>query len=273
MPGVNGVLAKIGAAVVLKLLCGGDDVVWLAPFLARESKWGKCVVAQKYLAVVAVLCSLAVGLATTVHFATHASAGGKEERVVDKAVACFAGALLLAYAAHLAVEEGRCAGARAVAPEKEEEVESLLRREKRDAAYGSATFEESDEEYEEDLNCCEDAVRLCLESGLRVDEDPEADAARKRFIIVAALGNLDDLIVYFTIALTCTLRWYELVLGTVIGAAFLVTAVSTCLQNSHRATACVSEIPVSFILTALATYIIISAFVPAISPKTLDSKA
>ena len=44
MPGVNGVLAKIGAAVVLKLLCGGDDVVWLAPFLARESKWGKCVV-------------------------------------------------------------------------------------------------------------------------------------------------------------------------------------------------------------------------------------
>jgi hypothetical protein len=190
MPGVNGVLAKIGAAVVLKLLCGGDDVVWLAPFLARESKWGKCVVAQKYVAVVAVLCSLAVGLATTVHFATHASAGGKEERVVDKAVACFAGALLLAYAAHLAVEEGRCAGARAVAPEKDAEVESLLRREKRDAAYGAATVEESDEEYEEDLNCCEDAVRLCLESGLRVDEDPEADAARKRFIIVAALGNL-----------------------------------------------------------------------------------
>ena len=86
-------------------------------------------------------------------------------------------------------------------------------------------------------------------------------------------GNLDDLLVYFTIALTCTLRWYELVLGTVIGAALLVTAVSTCLQNSHRATACVSEIPVSLILTALATYIIISAFVPAISPKTLDSNA
>ena len=188
-------------------------------------------------------------------------------------VACFAGALLLAYAAHLAVEEGRCAGARAVAPEKAEAGEALLRREKRDAAYGSATVEESDEEYEEDLNCCEDAVRLCLESGLRVDEDPEADAARKRFIIVAALGNLDDLLVYFTIALTCTLRWYELVLGTVIGAALLVTAVSTCLQNSHRATACVSEIPVSLILTALATYIIISAFVPAISPKTLDSNA
>ena len=293
------VLAKIGAAIVLKLLCGSDDVVWLSPFVARESRWGKCVVAQKYLIVVGLLCSLAVGLAAIVNVASHASSNPSEARVTDKVVSCFAGALLLVYAAHLAREDGWIAWAAQVvasedgmtADEKAAVTSPLVAPPSRGepwptrtepspsssspAKYGATTDldEDDDEEYEEDLNCCEDAVRLCLESGLALDEDPEADAARKRFVIVATLGNLDDLLVYFTIALTCTLQWYELVIGTIVGAALIVTAVATCLQSSKRASECVMKIPVSIILVFLASYIIVSAFYPKISPEATDKHA
>lgn len=266
-------LSRTGSAMVLKLLCGGDDAVWMAPFLAREGRWGKCVVAQKYVAVVAVTCSIAVCLAMIVHVAAHSASPSKAD-TADKVVSCVAGFLLLAFSAHLAHEEGwfawisdRCGAIRSPDGLSDgEKAEHLL-----NEGYGAADASQDGEEEEDALNCCEDALLLCLESGLAVDDGgPEADAARRRFIIVAALGNLDDLLVYFTIALTKIIPWYELVLGTAIGAVCISAALSTCLHHSKRATNCVTSIPCALILAVLAVWIIVSTFVPEVSPAAVD---
>lgn len=293
-------VSRTGAAIVLKLLCGCDDAVWMAPFVAREGRWGKCVVAQKYVCVVAVSCSIAVGLAWFVGVAARSTTPA-HERVGERIMSTFAGSLLLLFSIHLAKEEGwldwvedRASALGSAdglsASEKKPLVNDargasintplMTAAETRAAAdaegYGTLDIEDdagSDGD-DEDLNCCEASVLLCLESGLSSDDGgPEADAARRRFIIVAALGNLDDLLVYFTIALTGMIHWYELVLGTILGAILIVGTLSTCLQMSKRATDCVTAVPCCFILGALGVWIIVSTFVPAVAPASLDKGA
>ena len=54
----------VGAAVVLKLICGADDCVWLSPFLAKaKGAPAKAKVAAKYVTTVVLITCIAAGLA------------------------------------------------------------------------------------------------------------------------------------------------------------------------------------------------------------------
>ena len=88
------IFGYVGTAILLKFLFGIDDVVWLAPFMAREVSHGRLVIAIKYVLINFTICGIAVALASIVHVSIHHGARHAED-LADKIIACFASALLL----------------------------------------------------------------------------------------------------------------------------------------------------------------------------------
>lgn len=277
-------LAYVASAFVLKLVFGIDDLVWLAPFLAREGTTkGRAIVGAKYVLVNLVLCCIAVACAEIVHASLH-SAAERQERIADKVIACIAGGLLLLYAAHLIRNEGWCASTDGIShrdrhPEEAKRVETTETSPLVPEASARADDEDSKADYEpehdfipfdkddeEPLTCCEQAVVTCLSSSME-PADPGQDEARRRFIIVAALGNLDDFIVYFSIVVGTHFCWYEFIAGTTLGAILIATVLGTCLAYCDCLAECLKHVPLTLILVCMAIYIIVQAFVPAFGPS------
>jgi len=296
-PAFTVVCARIGFSVVLKFMLGSDDLVWLAPFMARADAAEKWVVGAKYVMSVVFLTLLACALAVLVHTAAHSNA--KNDDLVDEVIATIAAVLLVAYAVYMAHEEGYlercCGGGDALQKLDAEDAPTqspLVANESgasSNAEYG--TMEAPPDEDDDELgllklmvrdallnmNACVD-VALCRIAGegssdeaadRKKDPDDQRgedeDAERKRkadssVIIVAFLGSMDDFMVYFTLALSSQLAWYELAVGITIGSILLAFVVGTLLQSSERVAACVEYIPVPVILVGLAAFILISAW-------------
>jgi len=272
-------VAYIASAILLKLVFGIDDIVWLAPFLAREGTVkGRVVVGVKYVLVNLTLCAIAVACAEIVHASLH-HAAARRERIADKVIACIAGALLLLYAAHLVRTEGWCARTDGMTDDKrveavreqnpllDDERADAKRAEDDDRRRGRAASDEfvPFESESDELTCCEQAIVSCLSTGLE-PADPGSDEARRRFIIVAALGNLDDFIVYFSIVVGTHFCWYEFIAGTTIGAILIATVLGTCLTYCDCLADCLKHVPLTLILVCMAVYIVVQAFVPEFGP-------
>ncbi|KAH8056735.1 hypothetical protein JL720_14205 [Aureococcus anophagefferens] len=164
---VTGSLINVGVGILMKWMLGSDDLVWLAPFMARGQARHKCRMAFKYVVSVAFLTLVACGLGAIVT-ATATSGSGD---AADEAVGTTAGALLFAYAVHLARDEGyfeRCA------PEE--------------GGGGGG-----DDEAPSRIEAARDALL----------KDPDRAAkAQKDIVVVAFLGSLDDFMVYFALSLS-----------------------------------------------------------------------
>ena len=92
----------IGAAVVLKLICGADDCVWLSPFLARaKGAAAKAKVGCKYVCTVVLITCVAAGLALGIR-----RIAAPAERRADEGIGTAAGVLLVLYALYTAREDG-----------------------------------------------------------------------------------------------------------------------------------------------------------------------
>ena len=117
----------------------------------------------------------------------------------------------------------------------------------------------------DDLGCHERLVVGCLSSGLE-PSSPGKDEARRRFVIVAVLGNLDDFLMYFSIVVSLHFCWWEFILGTTIGAICIATALGTCLWCSPRLADKVASLPLVPVVVIMAIYIAVQAFVPAMNP-------
>ena len=65
------IFGYVATAILLKFLFGIDDVVWLAPFMAREVSHGRLVIAVKYVLINFTICAIAVALAIIVHTSIH----------------------------------------------------------------------------------------------------------------------------------------------------------------------------------------------------------
>lgn len=243
------VAGYVGTAILLKFLFEIDDVVWLAPFMAREVSQGRLVIAVKYVLINFFICAIAVTLAIAVHASIHHGAGAEHaEDIADKVIACIASALLLAYAYYIAQTDGCCGEMEEGDPpldtseytplhEVEEDEENLRRRSPSPGATGldaspSRNFDD-DLDAADDLGCHERLVVGCLSSGLE-PSSPGKDEARRRFIIVVFLGNLDDFLMYFSIVVSLHFCWWEFILGTTIGAICIASALGTCLWCSPR---------------------------------------
>ena len=84
----------VGAAVVLKLICGADDCVWLSPFLAKaKGAPAKAKVAAKYVTTVVLITCIAAGLALGIR-----RIAAPAERRADEGIGTAAGVLLVLYA-------------------------------------------------------------------------------------------------------------------------------------------------------------------------------
>ena len=103
-------------------------------------------------------------------------------------------------------------------------------------------------------------------SGLE-PSSPGKDEARRRFVIVAVLGNLDDFLMYFSIVVSLHFCWWEFILGTTIGAICIATALGTCLWCSPRLADKVASLPLVPVVVIMAIYIAVQAFVPAMKPS------
>ena len=95
--------------------------------------------------------------------------------------------------------------------------------------------------------------------------------ARRRFVIVAVLGNLDDFLMYFSIVVSLHFCWWEFILGTTIGAICIATALGTCLWCSPRLADKVASLPLVPVVVIMAIYIAVQAFVPAMNPSPRNS--
>ena len=92
----------IGAAIVLKLICGADDCVWLSPFLARaKGAAAKAKVGCKYVCTVVLITCVAAGLALAIR-----RIAAPAERKADEGIGTAAGVLLMLYALYTAREDG-----------------------------------------------------------------------------------------------------------------------------------------------------------------------
>ena len=81
----------VGAAVVLKLICGADDCVWLSPFLAKaKGAPAKAKVAAKYVTTVVLITCVAAGLALAIR-----RIAAPAERRADEGIGTAAGVLLV----------------------------------------------------------------------------------------------------------------------------------------------------------------------------------
>jgi len=278
-------LTRIGVSVVLKFMLGSDDLVWLAPFMARAKKVReKCVVGAKYTCSVLFLTLLACALAMLIHAA--ARRGESNDDRVDEIVATVAAGLLMTYAVYMAHDEGYFDGIREqlCGPRSVDAVDAPLVENDHSLEYGTMKAEKHDDREDDDdelgplkravmkslleVNECVDAACSCCarttkEGDLEEDEDEEADDRAKAdnsVVIVAFLGSMDDFMVYFTLALSSQLAWYELSIGITIGAILIAVVVATLLQSSERIAACVEKIPVPLILGGLAVFILVAAW-------------
>ena len=227
----------IGAAVVLKLICGADDCVWLAPFLAKaRGAAAKAKVGCKYVCTVVLITCVAAGLALGIR-----RIAAPAERKADEGIGTAAGILLILYALYTAREDGwfPCCPPD---EEDEEEEESMVA----DALTKLSA-------------CCD-----CMDD----EEEPllqktaEERRSERDVLVVAFLGTMDDLVVYFSVAVSGKIPGVDLVIGTTVGAVALSLVVGSLLEFSERASACVQKVPIPVVLVALACYIIVDAWHP-----------
>mmetsp|Transcript_10253 Transcript_10253/g.12672 ORF Transcript_10253/g.12672 Transcript_10253/m.12672 type:complete len:199 (+) Transcript_10253:38-634(+) len=100
------VFTRIGVAIMLKLMLGGDDFVFLAPFMARARQWRlKLGMGAKYLISVVFLTLLACAIAESINVAADRMT---DASLVDKIISSVAASLLIMYATYMAWEEGWC---------------------------------------------------------------------------------------------------------------------------------------------------------------------
>ena len=227
----------IGAAVVLKLICGADDCVWLAPFLAKaKGAAAKAKVGCKYVITVLIITCVAAGLALAIR-----RIAAPAERRADEGIGTAAGILLILYALYTAREDGW---------------------------FPCCPPDEDDDDEEESMvadaltklsSCCD-----CVDD----EEEPllqktaEERRSERDVLVVAFLGTMDDLVVYFSVAVSGKIPGVDLVIGTTVGAVALALCVGGLLEFSERASACVQKVPIPVVLVALASYIIVDAWHP-----------
>mmetsp|Transcript_23885 Transcript_23885/g.76806 ORF Transcript_23885/g.76806 Transcript_23885/m.76806 type:complete len:289 (-) Transcript_23885:1301-2167(-) len=255
MRGFAATATHIGVSILLKLMLGSDDLVWLAPFMARpKTVSGKSVVGMKYVSSVVSLTLLACALAVIVQTAARQATNSQQ---VDEIISTVAAGLLIAYSIYLAHDEGYFRVGR---QDDDDDAVSL-------AGPLDAPLV-SDVESTDDLGRAEDDSN----STDRKDDDARSEAApvpppstkKKKddngVIVVAFLGSLDDFMVYFTLALSAQLQWYELSIGIALGSVVIAAAVGTLLQSSEGLAGCIERIPVPLILLGLAALILVAAW-------------
>ncbi|KAH8062563.1 hypothetical protein JL722_3485 [Aureococcus anophagefferens] len=253
---VTGSLINVGVGILMKWMLGSDDLVWLAPFMARGQARHKCRMAFKYVVSVAFLTLVACGLGAIVT-ATATSGSGD---AADEAVGTIAGALLLASPStwratrateRCAPEEGGGGGGGDEAPSRIEAALATSLKSASDAFDGVAD------------------VALCgsgeAGDGQALLKDPDRAAkAQKDIVVVAFLGSLDDFMVYFALSLSGKITWLELFLGVTIGAVAIALVVGTLLEASEALSDLVENVPVPLVLALVAVYIVASSWVPAL---------
>ena len=254
----------------LKFMLGSDDLIWLAPFMAKCGVRQKFKMAFKYVLSVMFLSSLAVILATVLVFA--AKSGGGEE-IAQKVIGTVAGAFLAFYSFYMAREEGyfhRCGGPSGDEEDEEEELTAghygALLDDGAAPDDGGGGMSAALSNGLVKISDCVDMIFCCGE-----EEEEEADAVKKRglkraqknIIVVAFCGCMDDFMIYFTLALSGKLSMPALLVGTFIGAILIALIVGCLLEACKPLADCVETIPVPAVILLLSVYIILSAWVPA----------
>ena len=227
----------VGAAVVLKLICGADDCVWLSPFLAKaKGAPAKAKVAAKYVTTVVLITCIAAGLALGIR-----RIAAPAERRADEGIGTAAGVLLVLYALYTAREDGwfPCCP-----PDDEDDDEE------EESAVADALTK---------ISACCDCVADEEEPLLKTAEERRSE---RDILVVAFLGTMDDLVVYFSVAVSGKIPGIDLIIGTTLGAVALALCVGSLLECSERASACVAKVPIPVVLVALACYIIVDAWHP-----------
>ena len=266
--GFLSVLMGVATGFVLKWLLGSDDLVWLAPFMVRGSLRHKVRIGIKYVLSVTVLTVVACVLAVAI----NSSSGSK---VADEVIGTAAGVLLLAFALHMAHEEGyleRCEGSPEAAGAAEEGYGAVA------PVHDGANDEDDEEEMGplktalsaqlEGASGCLDAVLCCGDESDDEGGDDEKKQARstRDVLVVAFLGSMDDFMVYFSIALADRIPTSELVVGIALGAVSIAVVVGALLEASEAVASCVEAIPVPLVLGLLGVWVVASSWEPGLEP-------
>ena len=98
---LEGGVMQICVAFLLKWILGSDDLVWLAPFMARVTWARKVKVCYKYVLSVLLLMGVVASGSLAIQ-----KVGSSGERLADDIIGTTAAVLLLGYSLHMAKDEG-----------------------------------------------------------------------------------------------------------------------------------------------------------------------
>jgi len=216
-------------AMMLKLTNGTDDVLVLAPFVARATTaGGKLTVILVYICTVTTIVGAAIACGCTTN-----SIAGDDERL-QQTLRWIAGFTLLIYSIFAAFMTGWC-------PCCQRRPDTLDR---------DTTFE-----VEEEPAGASDGSAVVTSA----EKPRKASApALTTYISVSTMVSINDFTVYLVMAATGIYRWYELLVGTLLGCTLLGCVVVTVTELSGIAHL-VEKVPTWSIMMIVALYILASS--------------
>lgn len=231
-------------AIVTKLACSADDVLWLTPFMtgSRSQRLRNSLV---YLACVVSVTSVAgllsLGASTALEEALADSTGWTAAKVLE----LVGGSLLALYALKLLRDDIQ---ERAEAAEEAKEAKA----QEKPAVVG-AELEEAQPEAE-----AQSVVPVVEEVEEKEEPAPVGWAAIKQLIIICWVGSIDDLAVQASLLVAGTFSLLHLYAGVLIGSLLVI---GVCLGATfvRPVVALVEKVPLFAIVGGLAVWSFVSA--------------
>lgn len=251
---IVGWLTGVGAAISIKLSSSIDDVVWLAPFLSRNtSVEGRTKNSLIYISVCLVQTILAMCIAYSGDkFVKFITKDAKNVWSSDKILTVFSGSLMALYSIKLiyeyiqemneetteedAGEDNKYNKVNADDPEKSLEMVPHSRQGSRQLSARNRTIETANEE--------------------AVDKKEEAQS--QTLFVIAFIGSLDDLTLFVPMLVGKGFDLVQLVVGGFIAASCIVS-ICLFLGLCQPVADCLSKVPLFAIVIAFAIMLLVKA--------------
>jgi len=256
-------LGLVLAAVVAKLACSGDDIIWLLPFVSVEDKalrnrnravYLLCVVATTALAAV-----LSLGASAALDAAMEQAGSAWSSALLLELVG---GVLLGAYGLKLFYdhltdgeeeEEARTPEPAAVGREEEQVAES-------GTTAGTGGTPQKSWQHKRGGEPEATVADVKPELTEQADAEPKEELGTGKLVCICVLGSLDDLIVQASVLVSGTFHVAHLFTGVLLGG-MVVLLVCAGAGLFRPLLACVEKVPLFVIVGILSAYCLINVLV------------
>lgn len=280
-------LARIGAAIFVKFTVSSDDVVWLSPFVSPTGKTTRrrIIMSTTYLLMMFSITISAIifsfgGSALFDFLISDKDTYWNADRILTLS----SGGLLLLYSLYLFYEwyQELKEGVNDQGPNQEKsdkkdpddqsgddkhkkEMDEHSPLKVTPPTYGGQI--EMEVRTPSESECEETQHIVSLQTAVNEDDKELKEKSKLsqlticQLIVICIVGSLDDFAVQCSLLLGGTFLWYQLLIGVLFGASF-VLMLCLCLGQMECIIHYLEKIPLWLIISSLSTFTIFSAFYP-----------